>query len=150
MRIIRGIRNIRQTYNVPASSEADVLIEVTNADELKCLNIGQDYIKRLARVNLQIDQKIQAPPMAAYEKVSHSTIYLPLAGLIDVEKSRTKLDQRKQALEKELAKITEVFSKPDFKARAPKEKVEAMQAQLTDIESQMSSVAAQLKVPEKA
>lgn len=150
MRVTRGIRNIRQTYNVPASSEAEVLLESPNPDELKTLTNVQDYIKRLARVSLQIDKKIQAPPMAAYEKVSNTTIYLPLAGLIDVEKSRVKLDQRKHALEKELAKITEVFSKPDFKARAPKEKVEAMQAQLADIESQMASVAAQLKVLEKA
>ncbi len=148
MRTIRSIRNIRQTYNVPASAEAEVLISSSN-DELKSFKDGQDYIKRLARVNpLTIDKEVKAPAQAASEVIGTTKIFVPLGNLIDMEKAKEKLTLRQDSLTKELAKVKVVIDNPDFKARAPKEKVETIEAQVKDLETQLQSVAAQLKVLE--
>lgn len=147
IRTIRAIRNIRQTYNVPAGSVAEVLIHCENQPETTSLNEGQDYIKRLARVSpLTIGSNCKVPGQAACETISASKIYIPLGNLIDLEKTRVKLDQRKEAVTKELAKAKGVLDNPDFKKRAPKEKVEAAEALLADLQSQMKSVENQLKV----
>ncbi|HEY9714945.1 MAG TPA: valine--tRNA ligase, partial [Chroococcales cyanobacterium] len=51
VRTIRSIRNIRQTYNVPASSEAEVILHCAESAESKTLSDGIDIIRRLARAN---------------------------------------------------------------------------------------------------
>lgn len=151
IRVIRAIRNIRQTYNVAASAQAPCLIECKNAQEEKTLLLAQEYLKRLARVNpLSIAGKVDAPKQSAYEKVSESTIYVPLNELIDVEKAKAKLTIRHDALAKELAKVTEILSNQDFKKKAPADKVQAIEAQGRDLENQMQSVKAQMKVLELA
>jgi valyl-tRNA synthetase len=150
IRVIRSIRNIRQTYNVPAASEAEVMIVCRDEDEMKCLVDGSDYIKRLARVNpLDISMDCSPPPVAACEAVSSVSIYVPLAKLIDIEKSREKLNQRKLAIEKDLAKVNLTMANPDFKAKAPPEKVHAIESQLADLGRQLESVESQLKVLDK-
>ncbi len=151
IRTIRAIRNIKQTYNVPAGAEAEVLIHGSDELERQCLLTGQEYIKRLARVNpLSITANGQPPETAAWEVVSSSRIYVPLAKLIDIDKSRTKLLQRMEAIDKDLAKVRGILDNPDFRSRAPAEKVEALRAQLADLEGQRSSVESQLKVLESA
>ena len=149
IRTIRSIRNIRQTYNVPAATEAEVLISSSDAGEIASFKEGQDYIKRLARVNpLTIDKDCKVPAQAASEVIGASKIIVPLSALIDLEKSKEKLNLRHESLTKELAKVEVVINNPDFKTRAPKEKVEMIEAQLKDLQDQLASVAGQLKVLE--
>lgn len=149
IRTIRSIRNIRQTYNVSAGSEAESLIVCKDDKERQSLEAGAEYIKRLARVNpLTISADAAAPAMSAWEIISASKVYVPLANLIDVEKSRVKLVQRREAIEKELLKVKQILDNADFRAKAPKEKVDGLKAQLNDLEAQMSSVESQLKVLE--
>jgi valyl-tRNA synthetase len=151
IRVIRAIRNIRQTYNVPASAQAPCLIECKNAEEEKTLLLAQEYLKRLARLSpLSISGKVDASKQSAYEKVGESTIYVPLNELIDVDKAKTKLTIRHDALAKELSKVTEILSNQDFKKKAPADKVQAIEVQRTDLEIQMQSVKAQMKVLELA
>ena len=49
IKVIRAIRNIRQTYNVPPSLEAEVIIHCPDKDEATCLKAGQNFIARLGR-----------------------------------------------------------------------------------------------------
>jgi len=147
MRVIRSIRNIRQTYNVPASAEAEVMIVCQDEDEMKCLADGANYIERLAKANpLDISMDCSPPSMAACEAVSSVNIYVPLAKLIDIPKSKEKLNVRKQSIEKELAKANAQLSNPDFKSKAPADKVAKIETQLNELTKQLESVQSQLKV----
>jgi valyl-tRNA synthetase len=150
IRTIRAIRNIRQTFNVPAGSDAEVLIACADENERACLQAGEEYIKRLARVNpITIAAEVDAPAMAAWDNVSSAKIYVPLAKLIDIEKSKIKLKQRLEAVEKDLVKVRQILENADFKAKAPPEKVEALDKQLMDLEGQKFSVESQLNVLDK-
>ena len=151
IRAIRAVRNIRQTYNVPATAEAEVIIHCNDEKERACLEQWQNYIKldRVARVNpLTITADGKVPEMSAWELISSAKIYVPLASLIDVDKSKTKLVQRQEAINKDLSKVKQILDNQDFKQKAPKDKVELLQSQLDDLEGQMSSVQSQLKVLE--
>ncbi|MFN8553322.1 MAG: valine--tRNA ligase [Candidatus Obscuribacterales bacterium] len=148
IRVIRTIRDMRQTFNVPASAEAEVIISVENQTELDWLEAGRGYIQRLSnKINpLTMGVSLQAPGKAARKKVGSATIYIPLANLIDVEKTKEKLQQRVQPIEKEIAKVKENLERPGFKERAPKDKVEAMERQLQDLYAQLEGVKAQLSI----
>lgn len=147
IRVIRAIRNIRQTYNVPAGAEVEVLIKCLDEGELKCLTGGKDYIQRLARVSsIAVAKELTPPGRAARENVASATIYLPLEKVIDTQKAREKLNQRKQSIERDLAKKSELLNNADFRAKAPPEKVETIQKELEDFEKQLDSVKNQLEV----
>jgi valyl-tRNA synthetase len=147
IKTIRAIRNIRQTYNVPPSTEAEVIIHCADGKEMNCLQAGQNFIARLGRAKpVTISENGKAPAKAAYEAISQAKIYVPLANLIDLEKTKTKLAQRKSAIEKDLAKVDGVLSNPDFMSKAPADKVETIKAEKGELQMQMASVAAQIAV----
>lgn len=150
MKVIRSIRNARQTFNVPASADAEVILVTADAGERDTLNEGLEYIKRLARVApVTVTESGTAPKMAAKESVSTTTIYLPLGNLIDVAKSKQKLQQRADALKKELAKAEGSLNNPDFRAKAPKEKIDNLANQVADLQSQLDSINSQLNILEE-
>lgn len=150
IRVIRSTRNIRQTFDVPAKVDAEVLLSVGSGAEKELLNANVDAIKRLARANpLTIGEASQKPTgRAAFEKISETTIYIPLDKLIDVEKTREKLIQRLDAKGREQAKVAGMLNNPSFRDKAPKEKVEEQQSTLTDLDNQIASIEAQLKILE--
>ena len=151
MRIIRSIRNLRQTYDVPPSAEAQVIFVSDNIDESNILKEGMDYIKRLAKANpVSIESPGAMPKLSAKEIVSGVTVCVPLTGLINVEKAKAKIMQRKEGVEKEIEKKKQTVDNADFVARAPKEKVEKLQVELKDLENQLESILSQLKVLEDA
>ena len=78
--------------------------------------------------------------------IADTTVYIPLDKLIDVEKTRDKLNQRIGAKEKERERVKGQLSNESFRARAPKEKVEEQEAALADIEKQIASINAQLDI----
>lgn len=145
-RVITSIRNMRQTFNVPASADAGVIIVTTNSDETKTLEACLDYIKRLAKVSPTITTGDTKPGMAARDTIASTTIYLPLGNLIDVSKSRIKLEERANAVRKELAKAEGMLNNPGFRTRAPQDKIDAMVKQVEELTLQLNSISDQLKI----
>jgi valyl-tRNA synthetase len=150
MRTIKAIRNIRQTYNVDAKVQVDAMVACRSNDEMACLIKNKEYICQLCRVReLTIAPEVSVPPLTASEPVFSSTIYLPLSSLIDAQKSRNKLEQRKQSVNKEAARISEVLESGEFKLKAPQDRVQLMETQLAQLKRQLESIDSQLKVLER-
>jgi len=149
MKCIRSVRDIRSTFGVPESSEVEVTFVTTDKADAEVLKIGEPYIKKLAKSNpISIKDQATPPPRCAVAQVGSINIQVPLGNVIDIEKAKAKLSQRKASIEKDIAKVKQQLDNPDFKARAPKDKVAAMEAQLADLQAQIASVEAQLKVLE--
>jgi valyl-tRNA synthetase len=148
MRIVRAIRNLRQTYEVPTSAEAQVILVSTSDEETNILKDGVDYIKGLAKANPITMQKDNATTakLAAKEIVSSVTVLVPLAGLINIEKVKEKLNARKASVEKEIEKKRLTLDSPEFKAKAPKDKIEKLETELGDLTNQLNSIKSQLDV----
>ena len=150
IRCIRAVRNIRQTFGVPASAEAEVIFAVESDDEIaKLLSEGKSYIQRLARANpVSVQTKGKPSVRCAYEAIQSVTIYIPLDKLIDIDKSRDKLQQRRRALQKDIQTVDKTLNDANFQARAPKDKIAGMMEKLAELQNQLTSVDAQLKVLE--
>lgn len=146
MKVIRSIRNIRQTFNVNASAETEVVIQAESAEEKQVLQSAVDYIKRLARASkVDFDTK-ELPPRSAWDKIGTMKVAIPLGDVIDVEKSKEKLNQRLAAVEKDIAKQKQLLDNAEFRAKAPKDKVDNMLAALAAVENQRDAILEQLKM----
>lgn len=150
MKVIRAIRNVKQTFDVSTKVEAEVFLAVSSKRELSILEDNKEYIETLAKakpINFgDADNKPEG--RAAYEMVSDTTVYLPLEKLIDVDKTKTKLTSRLQAKEKEMQKVSSMLENPNFKNKAPADKVQKQEDLLETVNKQISSIKAQLDILE--
>jgi valyl-tRNA synthetase len=147
MRVIRAIRDMRATFAVPAKAETEVILVTTDSAETEVLKLGQPYIQKLALCRpVTITTESVPPKRAATQTFGTLAIYVPLANVIDVDKAKVKLQQRRSAIEKDIAKVEGQLNNPDFRTRAPQDKVKALVVQLSDLKGQNASVDAQLKV----
>src|SRR5262249_55234360 len=145
VKIIRSIRNIRQNFGVEIKAKAEAMIECPDASQRATITQAANYIKELAKVEpLAIADKAEVPKMAATAVVGSAKIIVPLSHLIDVEKTRAKLVQQKEAVLKEIAKVKQTLDNPDFRKRAPADKVSALEVTLAQLETQLAGIESQL------
>jgi valyl-tRNA synthetase len=72
-----------------------------------------------------------------------ATVYLPLAGLVDLEAERQRLNDELAALEAQIAKSENLLA-GDFGRRAPAAVVEKERAKLADLRARRDQVRARL------
>ena len=106
--IVRAVRNIRATLNIPHSKELTAHI-VTG----KKLGKGQiEYIRSLARlekidITSKIDKKIESSAAAVLPEIS---IYVPLKGIIDLNKEVERLKEKIVKLDVDIVQINQRIS----------------------------------------
>lgn len=98
--LIRSVRNIRAEVNTPLSKPITLLIKTNDPKVDKFLIENTSYIERFCNPEeLVIASDIIAPDLAMSAVLTGAEIYLPLAGLINI-------DEEIKRLEKELVKWT--------------------------------------------
>ena len=124
MGVISGIRNIRSEMMIhpSASIEASVICP----DDKKASIIeqfGKD-VKAMTRVtSLSISAKGECPKGAASYIFDDIEIYVPVKGLVDIEKETAKLTKEKGKVETQLQKTTNKLLNKKFLANAPEDVV---------------------------
>jgi valyl-tRNA synthetase len=147
IKVVRSIRNILKTYNVPASSKAIAHLVCQSEEERKMIVLSQPHIERLSGAALSFNADGAATsPHTAVDNISGLAIRVPLDELIDIPKAVEKLLQRKNSIEKDLARNEEVFNNEEFRQKAPPDKVENLKIQGDDLRQQLEIVVEQLKV----
>ncbi|TAJ33324.1 valine--tRNA ligase [Bosea sp. (in: a-proteobacteria)] len=121
--LISDIRSVRSEVNVPAGTQAPLVL--VNASEATRTTIGswRPMIERLARVS-QIAFENAAPAQSAQIIVRGEVAALPLAGLIDLDAERARLTKELAKLDQDILVVEKKLGNPDFMARAPEEIVE--------------------------
>jgi valyl-tRNA synthetase len=125
--IIRSIRNIRSTMGVQPGSPVELII-VANDSQKKIVEASAAYIKTLARVSaIKIEKSLKEKPrQAAAAVVGGIELFIPLTGLIDIQKELQRQEEQKQKLEKALGQIMGRLDNPQF-AQSAKPEVVAKQ-----------------------
>ncbi|MBX9705899.1 MAG: valine--tRNA ligase, partial [Gammaproteobacteria bacterium] len=146
--IILGVRNIRGEMNISPSKALPLYLKQGSAADLNYLNLHRDLLLRLAKLTDIIWLKAdEAAPASATALAGNMELLIPLAGLID-------LDAEKQRLEKEIAKLRDECSRsqqklanPGYTDKAPaavvakeREKLAASEAALVQLEQQLKKL----------
>jgi valyl-tRNA synthetase len=122
--IISKIRNIRAEMNVAISKEIELMIKYSgnnkNLDDEKL-----KYIQKLTKATkITQGENIEKPAKSVVSITENYEIYIPLSGLVDLEKEKERLTKELTNLKAELQKINQKLENKNFVDRAPAEEVE--------------------------
>ena len=123
MEVIKAVRNMRAEVNVPPGRKSEVILKIAVAGLKEQLEANSSYIRTLAAAEpvTMLAGTAATPENAMTAVASGVEIYLPLKGLIDVEKETARLNKELDTLDKELARLDGKLNNPGFTAKAPAE-----------------------------
>ncbi|WP_376987371.1 valine--tRNA ligase [Bosea sp. R86505] len=118
--LISDIRSVRSEVNVPAGTQAPLVLVNASPATRATVEAWAPMIERLARVSA-IAFEAASPAQSAQIIVRGEVAALPLAGIIDLEVERTRLTKEMAKLDQDIATVDRKLGNPDFMARAPEE-----------------------------
>lgn len=148
MDVIDAIRSIRGEMNIPPSSEVEILIQAPNPDvrELLTTHLEESLTAFTRFSQISIAEHQQKSPASASAVLGELVIYIPLAGIIDVEKEKVRLQKRLDKVTQDLVGTQKTLDNPNFANRAPAEVVEQKRARLAELESEKEKLAANIEM----
>ena len=124
--IVRAIRNIRSEKKVEPARYIEAFV-VANASR-SAIEAGAPYIEALARVRpLRIVSDASEAPRdgVATAVLPHAQAVVPLAGLLDVDAERARLEKDIADAEAYLRRLEAKLSNEQFRSKAPRDVVAA-------------------------
>jgi len=145
--LITSLRNLRAEAGLKPHQTITALLVTEDPEEQRILTAAQAYIRELAKVeSLEIAGSLATEPrQVAAAVVGTVQVLVPLAGLVDVEALRAKLQKDLAKLEKEAQGIRTRLENPNFLSRANSDVVQASRKQLAELEAQMQLLQARLE-----
>jgi valyl-tRNA synthetase len=144
--IIRAVRNIRAEKNVAPSKPVELLIKPTSEKELKTLEANKSYLERFCNPEpLTIDLSLTAPDKSISAVVTGAEIYLPLAGLINIDEEIKRLQDELKKWESEVERVQKKLSNEGFVKKAPANVIDAERAKEKDYLEKRAKVQERIK-----
>jgi len=127
--LIESIRSARQQMHVPAGLKVPMLCTGMDAAAQTAWDNNEAMIKRLSRVE-SLEKTSDFPKGTISIGAPGATFGLPLAGLIDIDAEKTRLQKSLDKLGKEIGGLKGRLNNPKFAASAPEDVVAEAQANL--------------------
>lgn len=141
MDIIRAVRNIRAEVNTPMSKKVAMTISAKDASIAAVLEANKGYIEKFCNPDgLTIGAALEAPAQAMSAVVSGAEIFMPLAGLINIEEEIVRLEKELEKWAKEVKLVSGKLSNERFVSKAPEALVAAEREKLADYEEKFATV----------
>ncbi|MFW6180770.1 MAG: valine--tRNA ligase [Spirochaetota bacterium] len=129
--IVYSIRNIRGEMNVPPEMKARVLIRAAGDGVREAVADHQEVIKFLARLEqVEAGPDIRKPEGSASAVGAGFELYLPLRGLIDIDREKAKLARELEKVQEDLRRSRSRLENRDFLNKAPAGVVETEKQRL--------------------
>ncbi len=121
--LINLVRNIRGEYNIAPGAWLELYITSSDSGKLSDFEKASGIVKKAARVS-EIHVNAAAPEDSASGVGTGFEIKIPLAGAIDTEEERARLEKEKKAAEKDFALYGGKLKNQRYLEKAPAEVVE--------------------------
>ena len=123
MSVIRNLRNIRAEFNVAPGTPINTIILVRDQGKMALFENNQVYMQRLAQVKkIEVVNNLDTKPAQAVSALTAWTeIYVPLEGIIDIEREIVRLEKELKATEADLQRAESKLGNANFLAKAPQE-----------------------------
>jgi len=141
MDFIRSVRTVRNEMNTPLSKPINIIAKVSDAAHYAILKENESYIARFSNPEEFVyGEDVEAPSDAVTSVITGAEIYLPLAGLINIEDEIARLEKEAEKLQQEVDRVEKKLSNEKFVAKAPAAVVEAERAKGVDYQAQREAV----------
>ena len=136
--VVRAIRDLRAKYGVSPGQALDCRVKA-GGQQAESLERLRDHVETMANLeSLVIAPSVERPELAGAQIVGDMEIFL--AGVLDPEKERERLEKQKDRLEKGISGTEGKLKNEKFVQRAPEEVVAAEQQRLEDMRKELSLV----------
>lgn len=145
--VVGAVRNIRGTMRIPPGKRVDVVLKTASDTVNETLVATQAYVKELGRIeNLTIGSDITRPPQSASAVVGDVEVFVPLAGVIDLDVERQRLQKEIGGLEKALGGLEKKLGNEAFLKNAPADVVETERARQAEYQTTLAKLQENLAV----
>ncbi|WP_339832263.1 valine--tRNA ligase [Paenibacillus sp. FSL R7-0272] len=146
MDTIRAVRNIRAEVNVPMSKKIELMVKANSEEASSIIERNSHYIKRFCNTSeFESGLDLSSPDKAMTAIITGAELYLPLAGLIDIEQEVARLEKELQNLEGEVLRVEKKLANEGFVAKAPAKVIEEERAKQADYSDKRDKVIARIK-----
>jgi len=138
--VVTAVRNLRVEQKIAPGKSVPVVVRGT-AEQLDLLERLQSQILPLARIEtLTLARDGSRPQVAASAVVGGAEIFLPLAGLVDLDEERARLAREAEKLHTDLEGVKKKLRNQDFLAKARPEIVEKEKTRLEQLEETLDKL----------
>ena len=146
MEVIKVTRNLRAELGTPPGKKSALLLRVRDAALADVFAAHTDYFHALASASevTFLAEDAPDPENVVTGALAGAAVYLPLAGLIDVEKETARLTKERDNLEKEIARLSGKLTNAGFTSKAPAAVVAAEREKLAGYEEKIGLIRSRL------
>ena len=143
--VVTAVRNIRGEAGIKPGREIAVLLQGGDARDRDLAATSGNLLQRLAKVG-PIDwlPPGERPPANALALVGELKVMVPLAGLIDIDAERARINKEIERKLKDLKRIEGKLGNEKFVQNAPSAIVEKERTRAADAQSDLAALKAQL------
>ncbi len=136
---VSEVRSVRSELRVPQAAQIDIRFQTMTPTAEVALSMHAEAVRKLARI-ASIETGASAAEGVAELEVQGVVAAMPLAGAIDVEAERTRLDKELGSLRTDIRKFGAKLSNPAFVDRAPPHVVNEQRERMTAAEDRLNRI----------
>lgn len=146
MEIVRAIRNVRAEFSVVPSRKIDSLVHA-DRKSAEVIRASSDTIMHMAGLQSMdiMGEDADKPAKAAVAVVAGIEVYMPLAGLIDLDKEIERIRRECEQMKAELEKVEVKLSNESFVSRAPETVVQREKDKAADLKASIEKLDARIR-----
>jgi valyl-tRNA synthetase len=138
---VEAVRSVRAEYKVAPGAPLDVtFVPATGLRD--AIGSIEPVLATLGRVRVQVADVAPGGAVAAAVLADGSQLVIPLAGMIDLDKERAKLDGELAGLDRQVEGLASRLANPGFTGKAPAHVVEAERQRLAELEERRRTLGA--------
>ncbi len=138
--VMTALRNLRADLNISYKNEIEIFVETKNEDFKKFINNFQNEFKRLIKTKSIKFEKVSSQKKSAFIVLNEITILVPLEGIVDTEKEKSKLNDKKNIYSKKLKAVLDKLNNKAFIDKAPNNVIENFKIQEKEINSSIEKI----------
>jgi len=148
MNAIRSIRNIRAEFNISPGSHINIMMLIHDAELRDVFTKNKAYISEMTKAgSFDISAAMTAAPQQAVSSVTSTMeIYVPLEGVIDMEKEIQRLEKDLNSVELDINKAEAKLQNEKFLVRAPQEVIEKEKGKVKEAQSRKEGILQRLQI----
>lgn len=147
MATIRAIRNIRAEFNVSPGAPVACIMVIPDRDRQELFR-SHRYIQEMANVNdLQVVTALAEKPRHAVSALTpFAEVYVPLEGVIDLDREIARLEKELKTVQVDLEKAQSKLANGKFLAKAPAEVIEKEKMKLDEASIKKEGIRQRLEI----
>ena len=146
MGVVDVVRNIRGETGIAPNVKIEVVIRANGQQQL--LKAYEFYMKELARIKDILFLDGNAPEHSAVGVYKGIEVFVPIEGLIDVQKELGRIEKELVKIHEDSEKISAKLNNPAFREKAPPEVIAKNEASFNELQEKREKLAASKKMLE--